>query len=291
MTENFPKENSRWTVKPKSTHFNPACESGCCESHVLVFSGFLVCTPSHAMENAVGPIVILHSPPSWGVRFLSLLCSWQLLPFESSPLIFSPQRLSLSPPCWLPPPASSLLPSLSSITSEPSEHQWAWLTLNPLSLNLQRIFSCLSLVTLSKITQAAILKAMPCFCLDMSLYRTSLLPLQDPRLNYLLLFPLPLLASPILATQNLFDYICLFWGMVVSMYTHTTVLIWSSKNNLQEPVTFFHPADSRNRTPVIELGSKHSHPLNHLTSHVYWYSQNKLHFRLLKSSYLTRTQI
>lgn len=97
MIENFPKENSRWFVKPKSAHFNPVCESGCCQSHVLVFRGFPVCTPFHAMENAIGPTVILHSPPSWGVRFLSLLCSWQLLPFESSPLIFSPQRLSLSP--------------------------------------------------------------------------------------------------------------------------------------------------------------------------------------------------
>lgn len=100
MIEDFPRENSRWFVKPKLALFNPACESGCCESHVLIFSGFLVCTPSppsHAMENAISPTVILHSPPSWGVRFLSLLCSWQLLPFEISPLIFSPQKLSLSP--------------------------------------------------------------------------------------------------------------------------------------------------------------------------------------------------
>lgn len=150
MIENFHKENSRWFVKPKSAHFNPACESGCCGPWSAFFSGFLVCTPSQAMENAIGPTVILHSPPSRGVRLPSLLCAWQLLPFEISPLIFSLQRLSLNPlvNCLLQLPPSCQVSAAS--LSEPNEHQWALLTLNPLSLGLQGIVSCLSL-TLSKI--------------------------------------------------------------------------------------------------------------------------------------------
>lgn len=148
MIENFHKENSRWFVKPKSAHFNPACESGCCESLVLVFqwlsclhtfSGYGKCNWPHC-----------DSPFSslWGVRLLSLL--WQLLPFEISPLIFSLQRLSLNPlVSCLPQLPSSCQVSAASL-SEPNEHQWALLTLNPLSFDLQGIFSCLSL-PLSKI--------------------------------------------------------------------------------------------------------------------------------------------
>lgn len=188
-----------------------------------------------------------------GVRFLSLLCSWQLLPFESSPLIFSPQRLSLSPPCWLPPPASSLLPSLSSITSEPSEHQWAWLTLNPLSVNFQRILSCLSLVTLSKITQAAILKVMPCFCLYMSLHRTSLLPLQDPRLNYLLLFPLPLLANPIsmLTLFKIYSIIFVYFGVWLWACAHIPQCLFGAQRTIYRSQL----PSSTMQIPGIELWS------------------------------------
>lgn len=152
MIENFHKENSRWFVKPKSAHFNPACRVNLGAvspwssffqwlSCLHTFSGYGKCNWPHCdspfsslpgRETSLSALR-LAAPSLWNISF-------NIQPAEAVP----------EPPCLLPPPASSLLPSLSSITSEPNEHQWALLTLNPLSLDLQGIFSCLSL-PLSKI--------------------------------------------------------------------------------------------------------------------------------------------
>lgn len=253
MIENFHKENSRWFVKPKSAHFNPACESGCCESLVLVFqwlsclhtfSGYGKCNWPHCdspfsslpgRETSLSALR-LAAPSLWNLSF-------NIQPAEAVP----------EPPCPLPPPASSLLPSLSSITFRT---KWASMGVadseSTLFRSSRNIFLPQSPIV--KNTQAAILKVMPYFCLAMSLHRTSLLPSQDLCLNYLLLFPLPLLANPIIMLM-------LFKIYFIILIVYFGVWLWACAHTPQcwfgAPRTIYRSqfSSSTVRIPGFELWS------------------------------------
>lgn len=135
---------------------------------------FLGCRTCHLSQ------CVLHLPPSWGVRLLSLLCSWQLLLSETFALISVCRGLPwallwAAPSSFLPPTRSKKHHLRTKWTS-------TLLTLSPLFWNLLfqrvRIFSCLYNTTIIKAhiksTQASILKLISQFSFNVSLHITSL---------------------------------------------------------------------------------------------------------------------